>query len=473
MIQPVILSGGSGTRLWPLSREQMPKQFLSLLGSDSLLQQTLQRLDGLSASAPMIIGSHTQRFLLAEQVREHNVTLVLEPEGRNTAPAIACAALLAQQNGEDPLLLVLPADHAIDDVAAFQQSVTNAETLAKAGYLVTFGVVPTHPETGYGYIVCDKLDGGESLTAGYRVHRFIEKPDAERAKALIAQGDTLWNSGMFLFKASAYLNELAAHEPQMMSTCEAAVASAHRDLDFLRLGKAAFEAIPAESIDVAVMERSRRAAVVPLNAGWCDIGSFDALWAASPQDAAGNVAKGDAWLCDTRRSLVMADQRLVVTLGVEDMVVVEANDAVLVAHRTRAQEVKALVASLAQARRPEAQQSAQVHRPWGSFQTMERGARYQVKHISVKPGGKLSLQRHQHRAEHWVVVSGTALVTLGDQAFWVSENQSTYIPIGAVHRLENPGKIPLVLIEVQSGAYLGEDDIERLDDVYSRHNEAP
>jgi mannose-1-phosphate guanylyltransferase len=468
MIQPVILSGGSGTRLWPLSREQMPKQFLSLLGSSSLLQQTLQRLDGVSETPPMIIGNHSQRFLLAEQVREYNVTLVLEPDGRNTAPAIACAAMLAQQNGEDPLLLVLPADHALEDVPAFQHSVASAEALADAGYLVTFGVVPTHAETGYGYMVC-----GESLQGGYRVNRFIEKPEAERAKALIAQGDTLWNSGMFLFKASAYIAELAAHEPQMVFACEAAVASAHRDLDFLRLGEAAFEATRAESIDVAVMERSQRATVVPLNAGWHDIGSFDALWSASPQDAAGNVAKGDAWLCDTRRSLVVAEQRLVVTLGVEDMVVVEANDAVLVAHRERSQEVKTLVASLTHAGRPEALQSARVHRPWGSFQTVERGERYQVKHISVKPGGKLSLQRHQHRAEHWVVVSGTALVTLEDNAFWVSENQSTYIPIGAVHRLENPGNIPLVLIEVQSGDYLGEDDIERLDDVYSRHNESP
>ncbi|MYL22477.1 mannose-1-phosphate guanylyltransferase/mannose-6-phosphate isomerase [Halomonas alkaliantarctica] len=462
MIQPVILSGGSGTRLWPLSREQMPKQFLSLLGDTSLLQQTLKRLEGVSVATPMIVGGHAQRFLLAEQVREHHVMLVLEPEGRNTAPATASAALLAQQNGDDPLLLVMPADHVIEDLSAFQCSVAKAEALAEAGYLVTLGVVPTHPETGYGYICL-----GETLEGGYRVAAFREKPDAERASELIAQG-ALWNSGMFLFKASRYLAELTAYEPHVVSACEAAVAGAHRDLDFLRLGEAAFKTAASVSIDVAVMERCRKAAVVALNAGWRDIGSFDALWAAGEQDAEGNVVQGAAQLHDTHRSLVVAQQRLVATLGVDDLVVVETNDAVLVAHRERAQEVKTLVASLSHAGRVEAQQSARVHRPWGHFQTVERGERYQVKHISVKPGGRLSLQRHYHRAEHWVVVSGTALVTLDDQVFWVSENQSTYIPIGAVHRLENPGKIALELIEVQSGAYLGEDDIERLDDVYAR-----
>ncbi|CAN0535696.1 unnamed protein product [Ectocarpus sp. 12 AP-2014] len=467
MIQPVILSGGSGTRLWPLSREQMPKQFLRLTSSQSLLQQTVQRLAGLSSAVPMLMGHHSHRFLMAEQLREMNqtATLVLEPEGRNTAPAIACAALLARQGGEDPLLLVLPADHVIGDIHAFQRSVLLAEPLAEAGYLVTFGVVPIQPETGYGYIAC-----GAPLQGGHHLAAFIEKPDAQRAAELVESGDYLWNSGMFLLRASRYLDQLKRLQPKMLEACEEAVSSAHRDLDFLRLGEDAFSRCPSDSIDYAVMEHCEHAAVVPLAARWSDIGSFDALWATLETDAAGNSAKGDAWLTDTQDSLVIAEHRLVATLGVKDVIVVETSDSVLVAHRDQAQQVKQLVAELTNAERSEPRSAPLVHRPWGSFQAMDHGERYQVKHITVKPGGRLSLQRHHHRAEHWVVVSGTAHVTVGERSFLVSENQSTYIPIGVLHRLENRGKIPLELIEVQSGSYLGEDDIERLDDVYDRHS---
>lgn len=467
MIQPVILSGGSGTRLWPLSREQMPKQFLRLTSSQSLLQQTLSRLTGLTDAAPMLMGHHSHRFLMAEQLREMNqtATVVLEPEGRNTAPAIACAALLARHSGDDPLLLVLPADHVIGDVQAFQHSVSLAAPLAEAGYLVTFGVVPTQPETGYGYIAC-----GEALEGGHHLVAFIEKPNAQRAAELVESGDYLWNSGMFLLRASSYLDQLQRLQPDMLAACEEAVSSAHRDLDFLRLGETAFCRCPADSIDYAVMEHCDRAAVVPLSAAWSDIGSFDALWGTVEPDVAGNATKGDTWLTDTQDSLVFAEHRLVTTLGVQNLIVVETSDSVLVAHRNQAQQVKQLVSKLSQAGRSEPCSAPQVQRPWGSFQAMDSGERYQVKHITVKPGGRLSLQRHHHRAEHWIVVKGTARVTLEERSFLVSENQSTYIPIGALHRLENTGKIPLELIEVQSGSYLGEDDIERLDDVYARDN---
>jgi mannose-1-phosphate guanylyltransferase len=467
MIQPVILSGGSGTRLWPLSREQMPKQFLRLTSSQSLLQQTLSRLTGLSGAVPMLMAHHSHRFLMAEQLREmdQSATLVLEPEGRNTAPAIACAALLARQSGDDPLLLVLPADHVIGDVGAFQHSVSLATPLAEAGYLVTFGVAPTQPETGYGYIAC-----GAPLEGGFHLSAFIEKPNARRAAQLVQSGDYLWNSGMFLLRASSYLQQLKRLQPKMLEACEEAVNSAHHDLDFLRLGEEAFRRCPADSIDYAVMEHCENAAVVVLDAAWSDIGSFDSLWSALETDAAGNGAKGDTWLTETQDSLVIAEHRLVATLGIKDIIVVETSDSVLVAHRDDAQQVKQLVVELAHMGRSEPCSAPLVHRPWGSFQAMDHGERYQVKHITVKPGGRLSLQRHHHRAEHWVVVSGTAQVTIEDESFLVSENQSTYIPIGALHRLENSGKIPLELIEVQSGSYLGEDDIERLDDVYARDN---
>lgn len=468
MIQPIILSGGSGTRLWPLSRELMPKQFLRLTSSQSLLQQTLIRLEGVTSLPPIVMGHHAHRFLIAEQLRESGSagTVVLEPEGRNTAPAIACAALLAQQTHDDPLLLVLPADHVMGNVSAFHHSILTAESLAEQGYLVTFGVVPDYAETGYGYIAC-----GKALEGGYHLASFIEKPSAEQAKALIQQGNTLWNSGMFLFRASAYLNQLERLQPDMMAACQRAVATSHKDLDFLRLGEEAFCQCPPDSIDCAVMELCQHAAVVPLQAQWRDIGSFDALWAAQTPDKHGNVVHGDTIVSNTRRSLVVAQHRLVATLGIEDLIVVETPDSVLVAHRQYSQQVKDLVEKLVGAGRSEPHTALQVHRPWGSYQAMDSGERYQVKHITVKPGGRLSLQRHHHRAEHWVVVSGTAQVTLKDHTFLVSENQSTYIPIGAWHRLENPGRIPLELIEVQSGSYLGEDDIERQDDVYARQND--
>ncbi len=370
------------------------------------------------------------------------------------------------QAGDDPLLLVLPADHAIGDETAFQKSVTRAVALAEQGYLVTFGVVPTHPETGYGYIAC-----GEALGDGYKLSAFIEKPDSQRAAKLIEQGNTLWNSGMFLLRASSYLEQLERLQPQMLSACRDAVIRAQSDLDFLRLDEQAFTACASDSIDYAVMEHCENAAVIPLDAQWSDIGSFDALWSIGTPDEAGNVTRGDALLNATANSLIMAEHRLVATLGVADLIVVETPDSVLVAHRDRAQEVKQLVAMLTQAGRSEPCSSPEVHRPWGSFQAIDSGGRHQVKHITVKPGGRLSLQRHHHRAEHWVVVSGTARVTVDERCFQVSENQSTYIPIGTLHRLENPGKIPLELIEVQSGAYLGEDDIERFDDVYARQSD--
>nr|WP_163504045.1 mannose-1-phosphate guanylyltransferase/mannose-6-phosphate isomerase [Halomonas socia] len=476
-LTPVILAGGSGSRLWPLSRQHYPKQFLALgglpAGQDddavprSLLQQTLARLAGLRLAPALVVGSEPHRFLLAEQLREAGVedaTLLLEPEGRNTAPAIACAALYACRDGDDPLLLVLPADHLIRDAQAFRSSVAAAASLAASGELVTFGVVPERAETGYGY-----LQRGAALgQTGHRLARFVEKPDLATAEAYLASGDYLWNSGMFVLRASRYLDELAARQPAMLAACRAALDGAREDLDFLRLDAEAFRQSPADSIDYAVMEHASRAVVVPLDAGWSDIGGFQALWEASAKDERGNAVHGDVQLHDCRRLLVHAEQRLVSALGVEDLVIVVTQDAVLVADRRRSQEVKTLVEGLLAAGREEPIEHPRVHRPWGSYQAIERGQRYQVKHITVAPGARLSRQLHHHRAEHWVVVSGTARVTLDDREFMLSENQSTYIPIGATHRLENPGKIPLELIEVQSGSYIGEDDIVRFEDIYGR-----
>ncbi|MBD3898280.1 mannose-1-phosphate guanylyltransferase/mannose-6-phosphate isomerase [Halomonas sp. ML-15] len=472
-LTPVVLAGGSGSRLWPLSRQHYPKQFLALGGQGddavpaSLLQQTLRRLHGLPLAPPVVVGSESHRFLLAEQLREAGVgdaTLLLEPEGRNTAPAIACAALHARLGGGDPLLLVLPADHLIENVSSFQDSVAAATTLAAAGELVTFGVVPEYAETGYGYV-----QRGEALgAAGYRLMRFVEKPDRATAEGYLASGDYLWNSGMFMFRASRYLDELAARHPAMLAACRVAVEGAREDLDFLRLDAEAFRQSPADSIDYAVMEHASRAAVVPLDAGWSDIGGFQALWEASPKDACGNAVRGDVQLHDCSGLLVHAEERLVSALGVEDLVIIETQDTVLVVDRRRSQEVKTLVEGLLAAGREEPVHHPRVHRPWGSYQAIERGQRYQVKHITVAPGGRLSRQLHHHRAEHWVVVSGTARVSLGERVFMLSENESTYIPIGEPHRLENPGKIPLELIEVQSGSYLGEDDIVRFEDSYGR-----
>ena len=467
MITPVIMAGGSGSRLWPLSRQLNPKQFLPLTGEGSMLQETLKRLEPLEHRAPLLICNEEHRFLVAEQVRQQGVSgarILLEPEGRNTAPAIAVAALHAIAEDPNALLLVLAADHLIRDVARFHESIGHAQMLAEQNQLVTFGIVPTHAETGYGYI-----QRGEGLNDfGFRVKRFVEKPDIDTAEDYLASGGYYWNSGMFLFSAQSYLEELERFQPAMVEACRAALAGASQDLDFTRLDAEAFKVCPSDSIDYAVMERTERAAVVPLEAGWSDIGSWSALWDVKEHDAQGNACHGDVMLHDSHGLMVHADHRLVATVGVEDLVVVETKDAVLVVHKDRVQEVKKIVERLKSEGRQEHINHREVYRPWGVYDSIDKGDRYQVKCITVKPGAKLSVQMHHHRAEHWVVVSGTAKVTIGDKTQLVSENESTYIPIGQVHALENPGKIPLELIEVQSGSYLGEDDIIRFNDRYGR-----
>ncbi|WP_018949599.1 mannose-1-phosphate guanylyltransferase/mannose-6-phosphate isomerase [Thioalkalivibrio sp. ALMg11] len=466
-LQPVILAGGSGTRLWPVSRSRYPKQFLPLTGEQTLLQQTAQRLDGLGAAAPLVLANVEHRFLAAEQLRAAGVEharIVLEPEGRNTAPAIALAALQAQAEGRDPLLLVLAADHHIGDPKAFQAAVARAMTLAEAGHLVTFGIVPTAAETGYGYI-----QQGESLgDAGARVARFVEKPDAATAREYVDSGDYLWNSGMFVFRASQYLEELQRFEPGIVEACRAALEGAREDLDFLRVDPEAFAAAPNISVDYAVMERTKHAAVTPLAAGWSDIGSWSALAGVRGMDEQGNTLRGDCLLEDSEGCVVDADGLLVAGIGLRNLAVVATRDAVLVADRDRVQDVKLIVERLKADNRSEHVDHTSVYRPWGCYECVDVGHRYQVKRITVKPGAKLSLQMHHHRAEHWVVVSGTAKVRNGEETYLVTENQSTYVPIGQLHSLENPGSIPLELIEVQSGGYLGEDDIVRLEDLYGR-----
>ncbi len=467
-VVPVILSGGSGTRLWPMSRELYPKQFIALLGGESLFERTLRRVRGIEAiQSPIVVCNEEHRFMAAEQLRRSGVregSILLEPVGRNTAPAIAVAALEAVERHGDAVLLVLPADHMIRDEDAFRAAAQTGARAAGAGWLVTFGVVPTRPETGFGYI-----RRGEPLEEGlYRVERFVEKPDADTAQRYLEQGGYYWNSGMFLFLASRYLHELAGHEPEMAACCRAAFEGRHRDLDFVRLEAASFERAPADSIDYAVMERTDRAVVVPLDAGWSDVGSWHALWEARDHDADGNVLVGDVIAEQTRNSYVHAAGRLVATLGLEDVVVVETADAVMVAPRARSQEVKRIVERLKAAGRDEARVHRKVYRPWGAYETLDLAERFQVKHITVEPGQSLSLQLHHHRSEHWIVVRGTARVTLRGETLLLGENESVYIPLGAEHRLENPGKIPLELIEVQSGSYLGEDDIVRLEDRYGR-----
>lgn len=458
---PVILSGGAGTRLWPLSRELRPKQLLPLTGDRTLLQQTAQRQGG----RPIVVCNQEHRFIVAEQLREIDVEprgIVIEPVGRNTAPAVAVAALLVEAEA-DALLLVMPSDHQIKDTDAFRAAVAKAVPLAEAGKLVTFGIQPTEPNTGYGYIRRGAPDG-----EGFVVESFVEKPDLATAQAYLASGEYLWNGGIFLFSARAYLDELGNRLPAMVENCRAALAEGASDLFFFRLADAAFAAIAGQSIDYAVMEHTDRAAVVPVDMGWSDIGSFSALWAESPRDGDGNVLLGDVVATATRNSYVRSEGRLVAALGVADLIVVATDDAVLVADKAHDQDVKKIVEGLKSAGRAEAAQGIRVYRPWGWFQTIDDGYRYRVKHIQVNPGSKLSLQKHWHRSEHWVVVTGTALVTCGDKTFSLRENESTFIPAGTIHRLENPGKLPLRMIEVQSGEYVGEDDIVRVEDDYGR-----
>ncbi|MGA7260515.1 MAG: mannose-1-phosphate guanylyltransferase/mannose-6-phosphate isomerase [Stellaceae bacterium] len=470
MIHPVILSGGSGTRLWPMSRTLYPKQLLSLLGHDSLLQQTVRRVaDRQGFASPLLVANEEHRFIIAEQLREIAAVpraLLLEPVGRNTAPAACIAALALTEAEPDPLMLVMPSDHTIGDLAAFADAIERAAAAARAGALVSFGIAPQRAETGYGYIRRGgELDGAKDVFA---VAEFVEKPGPEQAQAYVASGEHSWNSGIFLFPARVYLDELERLRPDMVAACRNALATAQRDRDFVRLGREAFAACDSDSIDYAVMERTRRAAVVPVSMGWSDVGSWDALWEMGTKDQHGTSIEGNVIAEDTRNCYLRSEAGLVAAIGIEDLVVVATADAVMVAPRNRTQDVKKLVARLVKERRDEADALPTVHRPWGTFTSLHNGHRVQVKHIMVKPGGKLSLQMHHHRAEHWVVVQGTAMIRRGDQEMMLSEDQSTYIPIGTAHRLENPGKIPLHLIEVQSGSYLGEDDIIRLEDSYGR-----
>jgi len=482
-LQPVILSGGSGTRLWPLSRELYPKQLLPLVGDKTMLQETLDRIylsDDKSAGfagiehvqAPIIVCNNEHRFLIAEQARQCGISdsrIILEPVGRNTAPALTLAALTSEP---DAVLLVMPADHVINDTKRFRKACTTAYELAQAGKLVTFGIVPQHPETGYGYIKCGGWVSGYSEKA-YELEQFVEKPNQETARKYIESGSFLWNSGMFMMKASEWLAQLKKYNPAMLDACTAAINDGVKDLDFFRADTTAFEQCPSDSIDYAVMEKVSKSndnngAVVPLDAGWSDVGAWSSLWEVGKQDVSGNVVKGDVKSHDTSDCLLHAEHRLLAAVGIKDLVVVETADAVLVARKDKAQDVKKIVEWLKEQGRDERLVHRQVYRPWGSYEGVTAGDRFQVKRIVVSPGASLSLQMHHHRAEHWIVVKGTARVTRDKEVFVISENESTYIPLGATHRLENPGTMPLEIIEVQSGGYLGEDDIVRFEDNYGR-----
>ncbi len=464
---PVILSGGAGTRLWPLSREMYPKQLLALTSRYSMQQETALRLAPIAdARAPIVVCNEAHRFTVAEQLRTLGIepsAILLEPAGRNTAPAVALAALKAQELDADATIVVAPADHVIRDARAFQHAADIAAGLAQGGKLVTFGIVAHAPETGYGYI-----RRGEGQGPAYPVAQFIEKPPLEVAEKFVASGEYFWNSGMFVFKASRYLTELGAFAPDILEASTAAYRAAKADLDFVRIDKAAFEACRSESIDYAVMEKTKDAVVLPLDAGWSDVGSWSSLFDALPADEHGNVLHGDVLVHDTQDCFVHSSSRLVTAVGMENHIIVETKDAVLVAPKERVQDVKELVTALKKAGRSESAWHREVYRPWGSYDSVDDGDRFQVKRLSLKPGGMLSLQMHHHRAEHWIVVQGTARVTCGEKTFLLSENESTFVPIGATHRIENPGKVPLHIIEVRSGTYLGEDDIVRYEDNYGR-----
>ena len=462
MIKAVVLAGGLGTRLWPLSRAGYPKQFLALNGEKTMLQATLMRLNGLDIESSVTICNEEHRFFVAEQLREigHHGSIVLEPVGRNTAPAIALAALVSD---DDPLLLVLAADHVIQDEAAFKKCVTEAIPLAEAGKLVTFGIVPDEPCTGYGYI-----KKGRDVGAAFIVEKFSEKPSSELAQEYLDCGEYFWNSGMFLFRASRYLEALKKFNAEIFEACKASVADIKFDLDFIRIDKEKFAECPSDSVDYAVMEKTPEAVVLPMDAGWSDVGSWTSLWKISNKDKAGNTSFGDVVLHQSKNCYVRTDNKLVTAVGLDDLVIVDTKDALMVAHKDSVQDAKLIANQLKADERSEWGLHREVYRPWGKYDSIDSGDRYQVKRITVKPGAKLSIQMHHHRAEHWIVLSGTAKVTKGDSTFLLSENESTYIPIGMVHALENPGKIELELIEVQSGSYLGEDDIVRFADIYGR-----
>ena len=464
---PVIMSGGNGTRLWPLSRKDKPKQFIALLGENTMFQETLERLNGVeNIQSPIVVCNQGHRFMVAEQLHELNIdkpSIILEPSGRDTAPAIAIAALQAMTGGEDPVLLVLAADHVIQNVEAFHKAISIAQHHAEQGLLVTFGIVPTSPNTGYGYIQADEQNTVSKVKA------FVEKPNLETAQNYVASGDYYWNSGMFIFKASSLIAELEQFSPDIVTQCRKALSAGRSDLDFIRLDSDEFIACPSNSIDYAVMEKTDKAIVVPLDAGWNDVGSWPSLWECSDKDESRNVLKGDVRIDGVSNSYIHSEHRLVSVLGLNDIVLVETADAIMVASKERAQDVKSIVNDLVASGRSEAENHRLCYRPWGFYDSIDDGERFQVKRIMVNPGASLSLQMHHHRAEHWIVVKGIAEVTCGDKVSLLSENESTYIPVNMKHRLHNPGRMPLEIIEVQSGSYLGEDDIVRFDDKYDRH----